>query len=815
MHKSRIDPPISSLSKPPPRAPVTKILFKNGVRSMSRSRQRPDPQPQELSSQRSDDTADAQVNPNDDATRARIYKAEAYEAKVQVASQQKRIEALQAELEEVKLFQKMEHESNSRAREREKKIKDDAELIEALAQELETMEEDLKKSQMRVGELENGMMERDKSAKNRIAVQPAEIAQWRRKEADLTNQVERLQKELNNVRNDTDDLMNQKERQQKELIEARNETNEGVVIMRELDSALRAARAELDEARSQISSLRSEEEKQQEQMAVAKELEVALKSMQNERDEARTELSTLRDEMELSHSKCEGLELSNKELQKELESVQSESWTKMEQITKAVVEAQAREEQLTNEHLIMREIYDQKVKELEEMKIDLKGVGTQFEAQQKKLLDKASDMELLEEQHAASIASLKRQHLAELKEMEEKNKRAFSSLESKHAEELKERDEAADFRDSNWGNSLMDLRRELTSVQVKNQTLEAAEQKYVSEIGMLNQNLEAVEQKYMSEIAMLEDLLKHSSDDLRMDNAKLQAEKDDLLRKLQRGIEIHNKTKTELEAKTLELQSLTTAKQSEMEHIDHLKKDYSAAVTLSIERGRKIQLLEKDVETYKSQVTILAQKIKKIDRKAQASADASSEKLQSEVSSLQMKAKESEDIIAALKRDLLRSEEVKHDRELSEKCLQSELSSLQTKAKESESLISQLKRKAGLSEKRLQIEVCTLQTKARESEAMITSLKQELSSQSLETSQTEMLKRDLANTQEENEELQIKIRHLEEALKDMETALKAVNSFKKSARPESLSPTRREDKRKQIEDEALEEYCTQRLQTGK
>ena len=133
---------------------------KNGARSKSRPRQQLDP-PQQQSPQRSigsTSTADAHVNPSNDATRARVYKAEAYEAKIRLASQEQRIKALQSELEEVKFFQAMESnegcrsKSSEEARETEKKSRDNAELTEALAQECETMEKDLKTSQTSISQ---------------------------------------------------------------------------------------------------------------------------------------------------------------------------------------------------------------------------------------------------------------------------------------------------------------------------------------------------------------------------------------------------------------------------------------------------------------------------------------------------------------------------------------------------------------------------------------------------------------------------------------------------------------------------------------
>eukprot|EP00579_Thalassiosira_antarctica_P018416 CAMPEP_0201935620 /NCGR_PEP_ID=MMETSP0903-20130614/35852_1 /ASSEMBLY_ACC=CAM_ASM_000552 /TAXON_ID=420261 /ORGANISM="Thalassiosira antarctica, Strain CCMP982" /LENGTH=739 /DNA_ID=CAMNT_0048476083 /DNA_START=133 /DNA_END=2352 /DNA_ORIENTATION=- len=731
-HKRRMERPSSVLSKAALRAPVSSILVKNGARSKSRSRQQSDP-PQLLSPQRSTSTADAHANSNNDVTRARVYKAEAYEAKIRNASQDQRIEALQAELEEVKLFQMLEHEGNSEAKEREKKSKDDAELIEALAQELETMEKDLKTSQMRVeesqvrmGDLEHDLFERSKSENDVSATQSVEKAQWEKREADLKKQLERQHGEVRN---------------------AKKETKEGIFIMKELDSALRASRAERDDARSQLSTLRTETEQMQEQMAVEKESEVALQSMQNERDEARSELSTLREEVDVLNTQvdvlntqCESLEQSNKELQNVLEMVQTQSGKKMEQIKCAVLEAQAREEKLKQDHDNLSESYEQQVKESREMESALEGMANQFEAQQEKMLTKAAAIEELENLNATNVADLKQQHSIKIDEMMRKNERVGSSLATRHAQELKMKDDILESRESNWGSNMMSLRGELTHAHSKNKAFEAVETSHLSEIEALKDSLNELKRSNSIDMEELHD-------ELQTDNTNLKAEKDDLLHKLQRGLEIHKKTTMELEAKTLELhnlQSSTAAAQAETEYTASLKKDYTSAVTLSIERGKKIQTLEKNVETYQSQLNKLIQKIKRMEKKSQAS----------------------------------------------------------------------IANGAGVADERLQAEVSSLQAKARESEAKISALKLELSLQSTETLRAEQLERDLANAQKDNDESQSKILNLQEALQDLEAALKTVSSRVLTPR-KSASPKGHEEKRRQIEDGALKDYYAYRMQTEK
>ena len=169
--------------------------------------------------------------------RSRQYKSEAYEAKIRIASQEQMICSLRKELEEVRFFQKEEVQAASAPQEFDakqeldqlmEKSRRDAELIEALADELETIEQDLRSSRSRVTELERYQIDKDAS-------------------------VTRLTKELK---------------------KARKDTSEGLSIMRDLDTALRAARAERDEAREALKRAKPD---------LQSELEV--KSIREERDD--------------------------------------------------------------------------------------------------------------------------------------------------------------------------------------------------------------------------------------------------------------------------------------------------------------------------------------------------------------------------------------------------------------------------------------------------------------------------------------------------------------------------------------------------
>jgi chromosome segregation ATPase len=229
----------------------------------------------------------------------------------------------------------------------EEKIKGDAELVEAMAQELETMEGGFNAMRTRVSELERDLIEaRSESADQK--------ERWDRREAELITQLERQKLDSNNAKKDARD---------------------GVSIVRDLDGALRSARAARNEARSQASNLRAEIKQMQDDAeqtaALIKELEAAKESAQIERCTALSELSSLREEVDGLRErsvKYQNLEQSNKELQNVLEMVQAHSKKNVNQMKEAMMEAQEREEKLKQEHEKLRHSFLQQTNVMNEMK---------------------------------------------------------------------------------------------------------------------------------------------------------------------------------------------------------------------------------------------------------------------------------------------------------------------------------------------------------------------------------------------------------------------------------------------------------------
>jgi hypothetical protein len=376
--------PSSEVQKPSmllEQAPPSSMRFPSNSRSRSRPPRLGETPPRlgtakvvDVHDGRFGDDADPLSHSTKDAARAREYKAQAFEAGIRVASQEQRIIALLAELEEVKLFQRVEFEGGSEAGGVEAVRRNDAELIETLAMELEIMERDLNQTRARVVELERDLIEaRSESANQR--------KRWDQREAELTKQLERQKLELDNAIKDARD---------------------GVSIVRELDGALRSTRTERNDARSQVSALRAEIKQmkddaermdgssqielpneahmmvlelsslreevvglregsskyEQSNKKLFEEMEMAKESLQIERSIAISVLSSLREEADSLRerlAKNQNLEHSNKELQSFLKVVQSHSDKKMNQMKEAMKGAQEREERIKQEHERLRQ----------------------------------------------------------------------------------------------------------------------------------------------------------------------------------------------------------------------------------------------------------------------------------------------------------------------------------------------------------------------------------------------------------------------------------------------------------------------------
>ena len=240
------------------------------------------------------------------------------------------------------------------------------------------------------------------------------------------------------------------------------------------------------------------------------------------------------------------------------------------------------------------------------------------------------------------------------------------------------------------------------------------------ERGLEIHNLTTIElegkKEELKELQSRQDELEQNVTNIEEENIKLKGQKADLISRLQQGIEIHQQATIDLEEKNNELEILRSMQHEvdrnavNSKENEILKKDYASAVELSVSRGKRIQTLETDAQMYQSQLSKAAQKIKKLEKKCQTFAG--NERLQAEVFRTKM-------------------------------------------------------------------------------------------------SRSEQLENELAGAQKTNEELQSKVKVLEEALADMETALEAVSNLSKG--PGVSVGDDDENRRRNIEEEALREYCSERF----
>ena len=742
----------------------------------------------------------------------------------------------------MKFFQTVEMNGYNDAEEREKKIREDAELIEALAQELETMERDLNLSQLRVGELEKSIVEarstssetinaidswekKDFEKTKQLEQMQKESESWKKRESEMTKQLEHLQREVNgkedaaqswgekeaemikqleHLQRDSElwrkkeadmkkqldsqqkeselwrkkevDLTNKLERAKKDAAQFKKDAEDGLPLMRELDRNLRASRSQVSALRAQISQAQD----QSEQMAVVKELQVALQSTKNERDTALIEV--------------ENLEKSNKQLQCVLVNIQS-------QLEDKVLETQ----ELRHEN--------------QEMK---------------------SALEELQDLHTTNISDIKQEHMIEVEQMKGNNETFISNLEAKHSKELETKDGLLKSRESYWENNVSELQKELVVAQSKieqfdseNKALNESLEEYnrvtnsidvdgpldelMSTIQSEHRQMKARVSQLQSEKLAVEkerDELKNYLETVRKGNkdladsvqtftaekANLEEERDGLFSKLERGLEIHKRTTIELEEKKEELEELQS-RQDEMEqNVINMEEENKK---LKGQKADLISRLQQGIEIHRHATIDLEEKNNELERLRSR---------QHEMDRKSMNPKEED--TETLKKDYASAVELSITRGKKIQTLEADAQMYQSQLSKAAQKIKKLEKKCQTlaGNERLQAEVlASFRTKMREAEETISSLKNDVSNQLTKASRSEKLENELAGAQKTIEELQSKVKTLEEALADMETALRAVSNLSARKSPGASVGDGEENRRKNIEDDALREYCAQRI----
>ncbi|KAL7470273.1 hypothetical protein ACHAXS_010498 [Conticribra weissflogii] len=843
---------------------------KSQRRSSSTSRQRP-PVPSATNSA----TGSLHSTGTSADTRARMYKAEAYEAKVRVAAQEQRIESLKAELDELRFFHEvegghgLENDGNDELQEEAEE-----ELIERLAADLDYLENDLKMA-------------------NERNVQ--------------------LQEELENTA-----------KFQKELEKSRKDVEEGMTIMKDLSKALQSTRSEKEKLRSEKERVLREMEDLRGEMEEMKRMhyEEIQQHQQKQSDQQHN------DNNSVDMKKYQELHEANAELQNVLTVVQSQSEKKLQKMKESLNEAQAREKRLENDHQSLLKKYESGRKECAEMEETLDKMSDKFEHQKKEAEKHVAAMKELEEKHKLELQELKKRHeddviekvnhaikqgssklarsqkVHEIKmaEKEKDHEAALAALKENHAAELVKKEDHLKSIEAQWQSRVSELERqhseaeyaknelkeELARSQSKNKAFGALESNYLSEIKSLKNTITDLhEAAKKNDFEKKEKELEEAASSLRRENSKLKVENATLSNKMIEEKAILDCKLNEKEGEVQDLRSQLNDVMKEKDDLSEknaalvkarqadtnlaavnkkLKQDLLAAVESSISRAKEIQILKKEVQISNTKLAKVTQQVKELEKSAALtppvadSAISEEEKilLESEIFSLKSKAWEAEDTISGLEQEISllrskvsRSEKLERELESSRaqvmelteaveemESLKDEIENSNTKLVVATEKLKKLERFATMvpsidradsqeETNSFEFEISSLKLKAYEAEDKIVDLEKEISHLRSKASRAESLERDLLNSRAQ-------ITELTEAVQDMEIALEAVSRHRlgKSTKQqvaissvssnedgstegrESLGDDREKEekkKRQAIENDILKEYFIHRM----
>jgi DNA repair exonuclease SbcCD ATPase subunit len=330
---------------------------------------------------------------------------------------------------------------------------------------------------------------------------------------------------------------------------------------------------------------------------------------------------------------------------------------------------------------------------------------------------------------------------------------------------------------------------------------------------------------------------------LNSDNAKLQAEKVELSRRVEDLVAMYNEDHAQLKAKTFELgnssstvqkeyETKLSQKENEIKQLQSqlaasrsaaaasnkgpdaellatnnaLKRDLTSAVESSISRGKEIQVLQNEID----KLTKANQRMKRVDKSLPVSNSFDSEekqRIESELNCLRMRAAEAENEkqhdmrrLESMVNDLQALvEEAEQEREL----LENEIVSLQSQTENAKE-----------EKQQLEFQLNSLRSHAQETEETISTMREEISTLCSRVSQSESIELDLTNARLALADSQSRIFDLEEALKETQVALKVVSSARLKGSSPAGSPAKEGRKnviRKHIENDVLKEYVSQRM----
>ncbi len=399
-------------------------------------------------------------NPENSETRLRIYKAEAYEAKIRSASQEQHVNTLQKELGELRFYSSFEQQVNGGAAaaaaaaaandpptddeqlvdDKQQSIADnDAELIECLATELEGMEKELIEvkreleeeraknlsmndefevhQKLMLGDLQH-QLDAEKSKNHSLSEElsllvargekSAEL--YQAKEAELKKTIETQQTELNKSKSDNAQVATTLREIEGAVVRLQQELDDEKSKNKSLNTVASTTAVSAEKWQKREADLKQKIERQQKELSkwkkdtadgvtIMRELEAALRK-------ARRDNAELRNEVEEKSNGDDKIE----QLEEELRSTRNERDALAEgchRLTKqAQVDATNNESKIDSfqqDFLASTARCEEQKKEADEMRLHLDDLANAFEKQKIDLELKSSAIEELEEIRAREL----------------------------------------------------------------------------------------------------------------------------------------------------------------------------------------------------------------------------------------------------------------------------------------------------------------------------------------------------------------------------------------------------------------------------
>ena len=398
-------------------------------------------------------------NPDNSETRLRIYKAEAYEAKIRSASQEQHVNTLQKELDELRFYSSFEQQVNGGAapaaaaaaaaaandpptddeqpvdNKQQSTADKDAELIESLAAELEDMEDELNdvKRELKEERAKNLSLTDEFEVHQKLMLGDlqhqldAEKSKNHSLNEELSLLVARGEKSAELFQEKEAELKKTIETQQTELNKSKSDNAQVATTLREIEGAVVRLQQELDDEKSKNKSLNtvasttavSTEKWQKREADLKQKIERQQKELSKWKKDTADGVTIMRElEAALRKARRDNAELREKstdddkieQLEEELRSTRNERDALAEECHRLTKQAQvdatkneSKIDRFQQDLLASTARYEEQKKEADEMRMHLDDLANAFEKQKIDLELKSSAIEELEEIRAREL----------------------------------------------------------------------------------------------------------------------------------------------------------------------------------------------------------------------------------------------------------------------------------------------------------------------------------------------------------------------------------------------------------------------------